>query len=446
MGFRTSRTVPINATMVDISTSSDRHIARRLAAFVAATLLVALLPVLTPAAAGAETAEAPDAYDSVIDITFPTVPEKVTFGDWYHAGRSGGRVHKATDLMGPKLTPIFAARGGEVVRVGDGSLSGYYVTIAGDDGRKYSYVHMNNDTPGTDDGAAPLSQAYAPGIEVGATVVRGQHLGWIGDSGNAESAGSHLHFSISDPAITDPYGTNQRDPYDSLHAALDRGDVSTATVHPVGSAPPPPETGPIPDTSALCGGTVTTQSFSDVTTANVHLGPIECLAAKDVALGFTDGRYGPGTTVTRLQMASFVARLLEAGGVTLPEPSADHFDDDAGTTHERAVNQLVDLRIIRMDTGEVGRIFYGSIDMKRDRMAAWMSRAYELVAGQPLPATSTDFFRDDSQYHHADINRLAAAGIVQGTSPGTYEPRISVRRDQMASYLVRTLAAAAAVR
>ncbi|HSP02779.1 MAG TPA: S-layer homology domain-containing protein [Acidimicrobiales bacterium] len=417
---------------------------------VAATLLVALLPVLTPAAAGAETAGAPDAYDSVIDITFPTVPEKVRFGDDFDAPRSRG-AHGATDLMGPKLTPIFAARGGTVVRMGDGghTLSGYYLTIAGDDGRSYSYIHLNNDTPGTDDGAAPPEQAYAPGIGLGAEVERGQHIGWMGDSGNAENAGSHLHFSISDPAITDPDGTDRRNPYPSLVDALDRGDVSTATVHPLGSAPPPPPapaTGPIPDSSALCGGTVTTQSFTDVTTANVHLGPIECLAARDVALGFTDGRYGPGDTVTRLQMASFVARLLEAGGVTLPEPSTDHFDDDAGSPHERAVNQLVELRIIRMDTGEVGRTFYGSIDMKRDRMAAWMTRAYELVAGQALASTSTDFFRDDDRFHEGDINRLAAAGIVQGTSPGTYEPRTSVRRDQMASYLVRTLAAAAAVR
>lgn len=433
----------MNATMVDISTTSDRHIPRRAASLLALALLASLVPVLTPFGSVASAAESePAAYDSVIDITFPTTPPpEVHFSDTYDAARSGGRVHQATDVMGPKLTPIFAARGGEVVRMGTGSLSGYYVTIAGDDGRSYSYVHLNNDTPGTDDGAAPLSQAYAPGIEVGATVTRGQHIGWMGDSGNAEGTAPHLHFSINDPAFSKPLN-----PYPSLRAALDRGDVSSATVHALGSAPPPPATGPIPDTSALCGDTMTTQSFTDVTTANVHLGPIECLAAKDVALGFTDGRYGPGTTVTRLQMASFVARLLEAGGLTLPEPSDDHFDDDAGTEHERAVNQLVELGVIRMDTGEVGRTFYGTIDMKRDRMAAWMARAYELVAGQALPATTTDYFRDDDRFHHADINRLAAAGIVQGTNPGTYEPRIGVRRDQMASYLVRTLAAAIAVR
>jgi len=420
--------------MVDISTTSDRHIPRHLAALAVALLasVVTVLMPVVPAAASAAN------YDSVIDITFPTSPPpKVHFTDTYYAGRSGGRVHQATDLMGPKLTPIYAARGGTVVRLGTGSLSGYYITIAGDDGRSYSYVHLNNDTPGTDDGAAPPEQAFAPGVEVGARVTRGQHIGWMGDSGNAEATAPHLHFSITDPAFDKPLN-----PYASLRDALARGDVSSATVHPLGSAPPPPATGPIPDLSPLCGSTVTTLSFTDVTTANVHLGPIECLAARDVALGFTDGRYGPGATVTRLQMASFVARLLEAGGVTLPEPSADHFDDDDGTEHERAVNQLVDLGIVRMDTGEVGRSFEGRIAMKRDRMAAWMSRAYELIAGAPLPATSTDFFRDDDRFHHADINRLAAAGIVQGTSPGIYDPRTSVRRDQMASYLARTLAAA----
>jgi hypothetical protein len=143
-------------------------------------------------------------------------------------------------------------------------------------------------------------------------------------------------------------------------------------------------------------------------------------------------------------MASFIARLLTAGGVMLPADPPDAFDDDAGTVHELAVNQLAALGVIRGDTGEIGRELQGRVAMKRDRMAAWMARAYALIAGAELPTTSTDYFRDDSALHHADINRLAEAGIVQGTGPGTYSPRSSVRRDQMASYLARTLAAATA--
>src|SRR3546814_1554452 len=94
-------------------------------------------------------------------------------------------------------------------------------------------------------------------------------------------------------------------------------------------------------------------------------------------------------------MASFTARLLEAGGVTLPTDPDDAFDDDAGTVHELAVNQLVELRVIRGDTGEVGRDFQGRVAMKRDRMAAWMVRAHALIPGRSLPASSKDHFADE---------------------------------------------------
>jgi len=179
-----------------------------------------------------------------------------------------------------------------------------------------------------------------------------------------------------------------------------------------------------------------------VSATNVHREAIDCLAGLAVTYGTGDGLYTPASEVTRLQMASFTARLLEAGGVALPASPNDAYDDDDGTVHDLAVNQLVALRVIRDDTGEVGRDFQGEVAMKRDRMAAWMARAYALIAGHELPAPTVDYFGDDAALHEADINRLAAAGIVQGTSPGVYSPRIGVRRDQMASYLARTLAAA----
>jgi len=397
------------------------------AALVAAPLLAVALPVLaTPAAA------ATASYMDVIDLTFPVDPARVSYSDSYDAPRTG-HVHQATDIMGPKLLPIFAAMGGTVTRrVATDDTYGYRLTISGDDGRSYSYIHLNNDTPGTDDGQGTADQAYAAGVTLGARVERGQHIAYMGDSGNAESTAPHLHFSITDPAITDPYGTHARNPYPSLAAADDQGDIPTASAAPPPAGEPPPPLPPPPSEP----------SFSDVNSTSVHRTAVDCLADLDVTEGVGDGRYAPSGEVTRLQMASFTARLLRAGGVALPTAPPDAYDDDAGTVHEQAVNQLVAVGVIRGDTGESGRTFYGTVAMKRDRMAAWMTRAYALLAGQQLPTTSTDYFRDDDQYHEAEINRLAEAGVVQGTSPGLYSPRTGVRRDQMASYLARTLAAA----
>jgi hypothetical protein len=387
-------------------------------------------------------ASEPDSYLTVIDLTFPTDPTKVHYSDDYDAPRTG-HVHKATDIMGAKLLPIYAAAAGVVTKLqATDDAYGYRLTIRDDLGRSYSYLHLNNDTPGTDDGRGTPSQAYAPGIELNGRVERGQHIAYMGDSGNAESTAPHLHFSITDPAITDPYGTHVRNPYPSLVAAEDKGDVPTAAAAAPPAGEPPPSLPPPPDIARVCPSAPAEPTFIDVGAGNVHGFAVDCLAALAVTQGVGDDRYAPADSVTRLQMASFTTRLLTAGGVSLPADPPDAFDDDEGTVHELAVNQLVELEVIRGDTGESGRTLYGTTAMKRDRMAAWMTRAYALIAGSELPAAEEDYFGDDAQYHEADINRLAAAGVVRGTDVGVYSPRNSVRRDQMASYLARTLAAA----
>ncbi len=148
------------------------------------------------------------------DIIFP-VQGGASFTDDFGDARSG-HLHEGNDLMAPKMTPILAARGGTVVSAPATEPDyGYNISIAGDDGYKYNYLHINNDTPGTDDGLGGPQYAYAPGIAAGVTVAQGQHIAWVGDSGNAESVGSHLHFEIR---IADGSAI---DPYQYLNAALD---------------------------------------------------------------------------------------------------------------------------------------------------------------------------------------------------------------------------------
>lgn len=162
-------------------------------------------------------------------VAGPTVYE-----DDYHEPRDGGaRVHQATDLYAAKLQRVHAAVAGTICTRSDAeaSVGGYQLVICGGDGRRYVYTHMNDDNPGTDDGAGGLRWAYAPGIREGLRVARGQWLGYIGDSGNAEDDGSQLHFAITDTRVQDaaldppPYQQGRPNPYPSIRAAYDRGDV-----------------------------------------------------------------------------------------------------------------------------------------------------------------------------------------------------------------------------
>ncbi len=385
-------------------------------------------------------------YDAVIDLSFPTDPSRVWYDDWYHAARSSG-AHKATDLIGSKGLPIRAAYSGRIASMPStpSALSGYWISIDGDDGRRYSYIHLDNDNPGTDDGLGGPSRAYAPGLAVGSRVGRGQLIGFMGDSGNAESTDPHLHLSVRDPRVVDPYGTDYLNPYPSLRAAQARGDF--------GAPAPIVPTGPVPSLTGICPPGPT-QTFADVPATNAHHLAVECLVSKGIAEGISAGTYGPAAAVNRLQMASFVARLLRAAGVALPAAPPDVFSDDTGSVHELAANQLVAVGVIRLSSAEVRTgeeangdgtwRLLGTVAMKRDRMAAWTARAYGLITGRGLAAATLDYFWDDSALHHADINALAKAGIVQGHADGSYRPREGVRRDQMASYLARLLALASA--
>lgn len=133
---------------------------------------------------------------SIRTIVFPVIG-KVTYYDDFGNPRSGGRTHEGNDLMGKKMLPLVAAVDGTITDVNYPEASwGYAVTIKDKDGYTYHYLHVNNDTPGTDDGQGDGVNAYAPDIQEGNKVVKGQLIGYMGDSGNAEGTGPHLHFEI----------------------------------------------------------------------------------------------------------------------------------------------------------------------------------------------------------------------------------------------------------
>jgi hypothetical protein len=143
---------------------------------------------------------------------FPVIGSSHYSND-YDAPRANGP-HHAIDIIANKGQPIVSAVDGVITYVSYPQPSwGYGIFIRSTGGYEYGYLHMNNDNPGTDDGAGGPMRAYAPDMKAGNRVVRGQLLGWVGDSGNAEETVSHLHFEVSNP------DGDRVNPYDSLNSA-----------------------------------------------------------------------------------------------------------------------------------------------------------------------------------------------------------------------------------
>ena len=105
--------------------------------------------------------------------------------DTFTQARAGGeRVHDAIDIMADEGAPVIAATDGTVEKLffsdGGGGITAY---VRSPDQRwTYYYAHL---------------QGYAPGLAEGQKVKRGQLIGRVGHTGNANSQGPHLHFAIN---------------------------------------------------------------------------------------------------------------------------------------------------------------------------------------------------------------------------------------------------------
>lgn len=132
------------------------------------------------------------------EMIFPIIGDSRYSND-FTAPRSNGQ-HNATDIIASKGQKIISAVDGTITFVPVPEPSyGYMVRVRDADGFQYDYIHINNDTPGTDDGAGGPMNAYAPDMKQNYPIKKGQLIGYVGDSGNSEFTVSHLHFEVTNP-------------------------------------------------------------------------------------------------------------------------------------------------------------------------------------------------------------------------------------------------------
>ena len=386
------------------------------------TLVVIVLVAALPAAAEEEVpVETP-----VYDIVFP-VAGAHTYTDTWGDARSGGRTHEGTDIMAEKMVPVVAAADGAVVEVRGFDETGAVIPGSGGQwlivdhgGWQTWYLHLNNDTAGTDDGlgvgiapeiVAAHAEAAAAGTDLAFPVEAGSLIGWVGDSGNAEESGSHLHFEIREGASKwEGVAINS---YPSLQAASSPDQVTTL-VNP-------------------WNGT-----FSD-DDGSVHEDNIEVLAAEGVTRGCNppaNTEYCPQRLITRGEIAAFIRRTL-----ALPTSPTDHFTDDGGSVFHDDIESITAAGI---GFGCTETTYCPDEPLRRDEMAEMLVRAF--AATDPdlyANPDGTDFFTDDDGNPFEDsIDVLMAAGVTKGCNPPDNDrfcPDRPLIRAEMASFFARAL-------
>ena len=93
-----------------------------------------------------------------------------------------GHPHEALDIMAPAGTSVLAADEGNVVKLFTSKLGGLTV-YQFDDSQTwcYYYAHL---------------QRYAKGLKEGTLLRKGERLGYVGSTGDANANAPHLHFAI----------------------------------------------------------------------------------------------------------------------------------------------------------------------------------------------------------------------------------------------------------
>jgi hypothetical protein len=177
--------------------------------------------------------------------------------------------------------------------------------------------------------------------------------------------------------------------------------------------------------------------FVDVVPGSTHADNVTCAAALGIAEGvsLSPPRFAPERTVTRAQIASLLARLLDVTGVPLPD-AGTRFTDLGGSVHAENVERLAAAGIVR---GRTTTTYAPGQPVTRGQLASLLAGTLRYATGEELAPSGPSPFPDVAGVHADNVTVAWELGLVLGRTDGTFHPDGSTRRDQAATVLVRTL-------
>lgn len=174
---------PAGAEREQARASRSRRIEQQEAARAAAKAKAAAEAKAKAAAAAKAKAEA--AAKAKASLSAPAAASRISgrcpvpnasFTDTWGAARSGGRVHKGTDMMAPYGSPVYAVASG-VIRTASSSAGGISLYLDASNGETYFYAHNSRNL-----------------VSTGTRVSAGDLIARVGTSGNAPESAPHVHF------------------------------------------------------------------------------------------------------------------------------------------------------------------------------------------------------------------------------------------------------------
>jgi hypothetical protein len=209
--------------------------------------------------------------------------------------------------------------------------------------------------------------------------------------------------------------------------------VATVQSVPTNGAPPPR-----PSRFEFVLGDFSPPFFDDE--ESPHEPAIDHVEEIGLTNGCADLQFCPLGTVERWQMALFLTRFWALAGMEPLFPGDPRFVD-IGEYPEATRQAIEELAALGITSGVTADRFDPGSTVTRWQMARFLDRT-AMSVGADVPAVEAGF-EDiaDVPVEAVDaINRIAALGITTGTSPETFEPDGIVTREQMATFLSRTVA------
>ena len=117
--------------------------------------------------------------------------------------------------------------------------------------------------------------------------------------------------------------------------------------------------------------------FDDVVPGSPYTTGMDCMSALRVVMGTGPRAFSPSQTVTRAQMASFLARMWTKAGQECPAAGALSFTDvPAGSLHAASIDCISALGITR---GATATTFSPSQAVTRGQMASFLARFHKAL-------------------------------------------------------------------